>query len=225
MILRWHWSIESFRGDKETYTVEHHLLTWCSYVRDIQPIVVPVFRGERGRLYAGQSGEKCFACACRVHIWMYSPKFIHGDTFCHQKVVWEWNLQRLSSGREKAKWMQDVSSRLSVSEMRSIMSIFKNKSTSGVQYPNTSADPLSFPSLCENGWSSRVVHHQETSVEIERQARKREADREITEAPPQSLAFSWRGKNKIQRAVVNWFFWQHSDSIVNNRQKGLTWGW
>lgn len=69
-------------------------------------------------------------------------------------------------------------------------SFFKNKSTSGVRYPNKSANPLPFPSLCENGWSSRVVHHQETSVERERQVRKREADRETTEAPPQSLAFS-----------------------------------
>lgn len=76
--------------------------------------------------------------------------------------------------------------------------VFKNKSTSGVQYPNTSADPLSFPSLCENGWSSRVVHHQETSVVKERQVRKREADREIAEAPPQSLAFSWRRAAEIK---------------------------
>lgn len=66
----------------------------------------------------------------------------------------------------------------------------KKKSTSGVQYPNISADPLHVPSVYENGSSSRVVHHQETSVETERQARKSEPEREITEAPPQSLAFS-----------------------------------
>lgn len=94
-----------------------------------------------------------------------------------------------------------------MSETRSIMFFFfLNKSTSGVRYPNKSADPLSFLSLCENGWSSRVVHHQETSVAKERQAMKREADREIAEAPPQSLAFSWRGgegRVKIQKADGN----------------------
>lgn len=96
-----------------------------------------------------------------------------------------------------------MSSRFIVSEMRSIMFIiFKNKSTSGVGYPNTSADPSPFPSICANGWSSRVVRHQETSVEKERQARKREADREITEAPPQSLAFSCGGEIKSRKPLA-----------------------
>lgn len=65
---------------------------------------------------------------------------------------------------------------------------------SGIQ--TQSADPLSFPSLCENGWSSRVVRHQEASGVKKRQARKREADRETAEAPPQSLAFSWWGEGR-----------------------------
>lgn len=88
-------------------------------------------------------------------------------------------------------WVQSSESRISVSKKcAESRSYRKKKSTSGVQYPNISADPLHVSSVYENGSSSRVAHYQETSVKKERQERKSEPEREITEAPPQSLAFS-----------------------------------
>lgn len=39
-----------------------------------------------------------------------------------------------------------------------------------------------------------TVHHLETSARKERQVRKRQIERERTDAPPQSLAFSCRHK-------------------------------
>ena len=74
--------------------------------------------------------------------------------------------------------------------------VLKKKSTWGVQYPNTSLDSFQSPLLIENGWNSQVVHHQEASAEKERQARNREAERDITDAPPQSLAFSYGDKRQ-----------------------------
>lgn len=46
--------------------------------------------------------------------------------------------------------------------------------------------------LGEKRWSSKVANHQETSATKVRQMKKREAERDIREAPPQSSALSYR---------------------------------
>lgn len=69
----------------------------------------------------------------------------------------------------------------------------------------------------------------------ERQVRKREAERDITEAPPQSLAFSYRGKSDsdvtVFQSELYWIMIYLNQAKYENRYRSysvnekLTWGW
>lgn len=85
----------------------------------------------------------------------------------------------------------------------------EKKSNWGVQCPNTSLD--SSLSLQDNGWNSKVVHHQEASAEMERQIMKREAERDMKEARPQSLAFSYT--DKTEKDFTFQIIW-HEDDVI-----------
>ena len=52
----------------------------------------------------------------------------------------------------------------------------------------------------------KVVHRQETIVEKERQTKKREAEREMKEARPQSLAFSYTDTKIVVRQRKDIYF-------------------
>lgn len=94
-----------------------------------------------------------------------------------------------------------------MSKMYRIRYMFRKKNPLEVSSVQTRIDSLQSPPLYENRWNIKVVCHQETSAEKERQVMKSEAERDIKEAPPQSLAFSYRDKTERDFTLCFYHNW------------------